>query len=96
MTIDHSSVEVPQLFTILAVIAMFCFREKEFSPLLKMLVERDLRARGIATTPKLALVHKLDPLEPVRVAEPGEKPDFDPDLDVSPLTLEELRQGIQL
>ncbi|XP_022667226.1 uncharacterized protein LOC111252887 [Varroa destructor] len=70
-------------------------RQKEFPPLLKMVIERDLRARGIETTPKLPLVYNLDPLEPQRVAEEGEKPDYDPDTNESPLTVEKLRQGIQ-
>lgn len=74
---------------------MFVCRQKEFPPLLKMVIERDLRARGIETTPKLPLVYNLDPLEPQRVAEEGEKPDYDPDTNESPLTVEKLRQGIQ-
>ncbi|OQR67145.1 hypothetical protein BIW11_13696 [Tropilaelaps mercedesae] len=76
-------------------------REKEFSPLLKMLVERDDLARGITTPRKLPLVYearhyfeKEPPFPPTRVAEEGETPNIDPFAE-EPLKYERFRRGIR-
>lgn len=74
-------------------------RERPIPPLLKILIQRDIESRGEKFDPNMKIpVHysKRSTKSPLRrVAEPGEKPAFEIDMDKCPLMYDELKQDVE-